>query len=754
VKLSPAASKQQTARALTVPLKPAGRPQKLTAAELTRAVAIFDAPKAEQGRSRLLHEHGLDRVDRTNLTKLLKLAGHSGELRAVDVDAEAAQQRKSTAKSFKRIYDELAKMKASGALAVADDEGPVTPGLLQQVARSEASPRVEKVVQFRARLEALKLFTSVGRDERFRELVSTDIGTRFRHMPLRVDAANPPYQLPLLERDQRRQNALLTMLFDRTTTAELAKLCVERLGLCGDMTALPTLESVKQKAAPELAKACEVAIRDIQKAQKMTIVFAAMEVAPYASVGGLGSVMDELPKALARLGHRVIVIAPRHTVIDRNKLEDTGKAFTVHSPAGAEPARLLRDVKEGVEHYFVENGKYFSDGRNGVYGDAHGGYGDEAERYDFFSQSIPGTIEAILGKEKPDMVQLNDAHTGPAAAYLKAHPQLHDVKTVMAIHNLGAAYQIRSSPDKLDSFGFKNMGQFNPMGPAEFYGKVNFLKLGIARADAAIAVSRQYMREALEPQNGEGLDGLLRTLVAEDRLFGNMNGIDAKSWDPRTDPAIAANYDITDLSGKAKCKAALQKQYKLPVREGAAVVGVVSRMTEQKGVEDVIHTVEQRMAAGDDVQFVICGKGEKRYLDALKKLQARFPNNVRFDSDFTKTKERQILSGADLFLMPSRFEPCGLPQMYAMKYLTPPVVRATGGLEESVKAFNPWNRTGVGFKRGNDIDHAMRDGLIWLRSGGIGRDAVLRNCAATDNGWEARAAKEQLAIYRDVAGRK
>jgi starch synthase len=485
----------------------------------------------------------------------------------------------------------------------------------------------------------------------------------------------------------------------------------------------------------------------IEKAARMTIVFASMEVAPYAFAGGLGNVMAELPKALARMGHRVVVLAPRHTIIDRNKLVDSGKRLSIAHPDGTEPAQLLHDMKDGVEHWFIENGKYFSDHRHGLYGDAHGSYGDVAERYDFFSMSIPHAIKAVLGNARPDVVQLNDAHTGPAAAYLKADPDFAQTKTVMAIHNLGAAYQGRMDAAKLSHVGFGKLGVYFPGGPAEFYGQLNFLKLGIVSADASIAVSREYAKEILDKQNGEGLEGVLRVLEAEERLWGNLNGIDTASWDPSTDPALPAAYSFADQSGKAVCKAALQKKYGLAVDAGVPVVGVVSRITDQKGIDDIVKTIDRRMSAGERVQFVVCGQGDAPLCNKLTDLARRFPNNVALDGAFTKNKEREIIGGADLFLMPSRFEPCGLPQMYAMRYLTVPVVRAVGGLEESVRAWDPATHEGNGFK-GADVERALDDALAWYGSGD--RKALIRNLALTDFSWETTSAAEQVAFFRKV----
>ena len=734
----------------SIPAVATGAPKALLSGELSRATMLRKPAAAFQHAPMQRAAAAMPRTGISDeaLATLQKLASKNGAVKTIDVQTLAARMQTSAAQSLLKTFQTLTKVKAEGSLTVARGEPSVTAELLQQVASGKASPRLCKHTQRLAREELIRLFPGEGSEKRLRALLQIDLRKRYgTTVPMESD--NPLNSLPMSERDERRGNALLALLFDAKLPVSMKPLVIEKLAVCGGASALPVLASL-QKREPALAAKIGLTMSAIQKAGKMTLVFAAMEVAPYAATGGLGSVMAELPKALASLGHRVIVVSPRHGITDpkKNHLEPTGLELDVPTPGSGMSTTLLRADKDGVEHYFVENHQYFSN-RFGVYADPNGAYGDEAERYDFFSKAIPAAVRAVLGDEKPDLVQLNDAHTGPAAAYLKADPTLSDVKTVMAVHNMGAAYQGRFGHHKLADTGLEQLGLYYPTGPLEFNDTMNFLKLGLTATDAAIVVSRQYKNETMDTQ-GEGLEGVMRALDFEGRLHGNMNGIDTSTWNPATDPAIAANYSLTDRSGKGVCKTALQKRLGLPQQLKTPLIGVVSRVTAQKGIDDVIQTIEARMHAKQDVQFVICGKGEEHLLSQLRGLQAKYPKNVRIDSDFTKAKEREVLAGSDLFLMPSRFEPCGLPQMYAMQYLTPPIVRAVGGLEESVHTWDKASRTGNGFKFQNDVDAAVRGALEWYAAKGRDREDLLKNCASEDFSWHGRAALEQLAIYRDT----
>lgn len=714
--------------------------------DLARAASLVEAQKKEKTTPPELRSQAKTfqplKVNQAALNRLQRLCEQTGELHGLDVEVAARQLAHRSAKSLLGAYDAVKALKAKGALEDARRAEALSPPLVAKLESPDLPARVRSHIHRLAARELLENVTDPVKDEALRGLLAKRYGGR-------TDA--PPPDLTLRERNRRQTLALIAVLDDKRIPAALRQAVIAQLGKVGDADALPVLNRIAAEGTAPAQAAAEAAIGAIEKSQKMTIVLASFEVKPYAGSGGLGNVMRELPKALAAMGHRVIVLTPRHTTIDRNKLEDTGERGLIQGGAhGGEPFQILKDDKDGVEHYFIENDKYFSANRHGLYGDQHGDYGDNWKRYDFFSASIPQAIQKILGEESPDVVQLNDAHTGAAAAYLKTAPGFEETKTVMAVHNLGGAYQGIFGGEKLGDFCFRDMGLFYPMGPAEFYGAVNLLKLGMTQADATITVSRQYMKEILSEQHGEGLHGVLRALDARGTLWGNLNGIDNDAWDPATDPALPAGFTFADQSGKAECKAALQRQFGLPEENDVPVIGVVARLAEQKGWDDVIGNISRTLAERQDVQYVLMGQGDKRIAGELEALARRYPDNVAFDEDFTGEKEHQIYGGSDFFLMPSKFEPCGLPQMYALRYLSVPIVRAVGGLEESIQHFDAKRGRGNGFKFGADVDDTVQQALDWYHQGDQARQTLLRNCALSDFSWESTSAVEQAAFFREL----
>lgn len=718
----------------------------LSVDDLSRAVTLigreekkpFEAPELRSGAK----QPRPNQLNPAALGHLRRLCEETGELHSLDVEVAARGLAHRSAKSLLSAYDAVKALKAKGALEDARSAQALSAPLAAKLDDPDLPPRIRGHIHRLAGQELLENVTDPIKDETLRSLLVDRYGGR-------TDA--PPPDLTLRERNRRQTTALLAVLDDSRIKAPLRQALLKQLGEVGDERALPALQALAADGPAPARAAAEAAIAAIEKAQRMTIVLASFEVKPYVSGGGLGNVMRELPKALAKMGHRVIVLTPRHTTIDRDALKDTGARGLIRGGAhGEEPFQILEEEKDGVEIYFIENDKYFSANRYGVYGDQYGDYGDNWKRYDFFSASIPQAIRKILGDEAPDIVQLNDAHTGAAAAYLKEAPGFENTKTVMAIHNLGAAYQGIYGADRLGDFCFGDMGVFYPMGPAEFHGAVNLLKLGLTQADAAITVSRQYMKEILTRTHGEGLHGVLRALDSRGRLWGNLNGIDNDAWDPATDPALPAHFSYADQEGKAECKAALQRRFGLPEEKDVPVIGVVARLAEQKGWDDVIGNISRTLERRRDVQYVLMGQGDKRIAAVLERLARRYPRNVAFDEDFTMEKEHQIYGGGDFFLMPSKFEPCGLPQMYALRYLSVPIVRSVGGLEESIQQFDPRRGEGNGFKFTKDVDQAVGRALAWYHRGEEARQTLLRNCALSDFSWQTTSAVEQAAFFREL----
>jgi starch synthase len=687
------------------------------------------------------------------LARLEGLAERYGEVQGLDVESTARGLSRDAGRALRAVYAHLQADKAKGRLVDPAKAEQMSEALLARLSQRDLPARVVRHVLRLATEDLHALLAHPVKNRALRDALVTQ-AKRYGVKPAALDPAAPPPALPLKDRNARQTTALLALLHDRALDPALRLLVIEQLGKVGDQRALTRLSGLAARAVEPAVKAAATdAVAKLTRTEKMSIVFASMEVRPYSGTGGLGNVMKELPRALAQMGHRVIVITPRHTTIDRGTLADTGVRGHIQSPVAGEPFQVLHDHADGVDHYFVENDKYFSADRHGIYGDAHGAFGDEVERYDFFSAAVPQVIKKVLGEQAPDVVQLNDAHTGPAAAYLKADAHFRDTKTVMAIHNLGAAYQGRYGGAARDKMMLRGMGLDYAGGPAEFHGDVNLLKLGIVQADAAITVSRAYKDEILTDQHGEGLQGVLRHLDAQDRLFGNLNGIDNTTWSPENDPLLPARFSFHDLDGKAACKAELQRSFGLPVRADLPVVGVVARLAHQKGWGDVVKAIEHAAATKKDVQFVLCGQGDAKLADELRALAARYPKMVAFDGGFSAAKEHGIYGGSDLFLMPSLFEPCGLPQMYALRYLTVPIVRAVGGLEESIQEYAPRTGQGNGFKFTDDVTQALDRALGWYGSGAAQHKALLRNCALSDFSWENRSAVEQLAVYREVIHR-
>ncbi|MBN1204281.1 MAG: glycogen synthase GlgA [Myxococcaceae bacterium] len=409
----------------------------------------------------------------------------------------------------------------------------------------------------------------------------------------------------------------------------------------------------------------------------MKILFIASEVAPFSKTGGLGDVAGALPAALAALGHEVKVVTPRYAQVKEPHLSPTGHSLHLRFPFGEEGGPILSlRLSERHEVLFLENTHFF--GRGGIYKDAFGDYGDNHRRFAYLSMGALQAAQRL--RFIPDIVHLNDWQTGLAAVALRRGFQgspLARARTVFTIHNL--AYQGQFSKDIMGELGLP-WELFTSHDGVEFYDTVNFLKAGITFSDAVTTVSPTYAREIQTPEQGCDLDGLLRR--HHGRLTGILNGIDTREWDPMADLALPARYGVGDLSGKAVCKRELLKRAGLPAGD-APVFGVVTRLAWQKGVDLLLEAMPTALQA--DIRLVVVASGEGHYEEGLKALQARFPKQVAAYIGFDRELSHQVEAGADYFLMPSRYEPCGLNQMYSLRYGTVPIVRATGGLVDTVE---------------------------------------------------------------------
>jgi len=478
----------------------------------------------------------------------------------------------------------------------------------------------------------------------------------------------------------------------------------------------------------------------------MKILFAASEAAPFARTGGLGDVAGALSKALSRLGHDVRLIMPLYRDIDveRYRLGVVAGGLEVPPTMGSGKVVILEGwLPSGVRVYFVRHDPSFN--RDGLYQAPSGeDYPDNAERFALFCRA---TLEACRALAfQPDVAHVHDWQTALIPVYLKTLLRgdsfLEGITTVFTIHNLG--YQGLFGAEILPRLGLPRE-VFTPAG-IEFYGQVNLLKGGLLFADLLTTVSPRYSREIRTPELGHGLDGVLRQRSGD--LFGILNGIDPEEWNPAIDRHIAARYTAADLSGKAVCKKDLQRRFRLPERAEVPVLGVVSRLAGQKGLDLLRDIIVDVMSL--DLQLVLLGSGEKALEAAFLQAARQHPSRLGVKIGFDIPLSHQIEAGADLFLMPSRYEPCGLNQMYSLAYGTIPVVRATGGLDDTIVTFDPETGRGNGFKFDEATAAAFLQSImqalaLFSQKAHWGR--VVANAMAGNFTWD-RSAREYEQLYR------
>jgi starch synthase len=469
----------------------------------------------------------------------------------------------------------------------------------------------------------------------------------------------------------------------------------------------------------------------------LKVLLVAVEVVPFAKTGGLADVAGSLPKAMRALGHDIRIAMPRYGRIrpERFNLTSALDAFPVPMDDRAEPVSLLQTTLDGgVPVYMVENARYFD--RDGIYM-----YPDDAERFILFCR---GTLEAMkrLGWQ-PDIIHCHEWHTALIPNWLKTiyarDPFFSNTASVYTIHNLG--YQGIFGHRVLEVAGIDEYGYIVHPDTVDLNGVVDFMARGIYFADAINAVSESYAREILTPEFGERLDPLLRD--RRDRLFGIINGIDVDEFNPAADPYLNTPYTIENLEARAADKLALQREAGLREDPQAPIIGFIGRLTDQKGL-DLITSVIELAFRHLGAQLVLLGTGEQRYHDYFTDLSNRFPGQAGIFLTFNASITRRIYAGADLFLMPSRFEPCGLGQMAAMRYGSVPVVRAVGGLADTVRDYNPETGEGTGFTFTDYDDMALYTTLVraieTYRHPSIWRKLQVA-CMRQDYSWAASARK-------------
>jgi starch synthase len=443
---------------------------------------------------------------------------------------------------------------------------------------------------------------------------------------------------------------------------------------------------------------------------RLNILFVSAECAPFAKTGGLGDVAGSLPGYLSGAGHKVAVVMPLYSVVDRNKHKIIPAFDHLDVPYGNEmlACSVYKSVLPGdVPVYFLEHHDFYS--RTGLYHDAHfNDYNDNGRRFGFLSKAALQLC--YLLNFKPDIIHVNDWHTAVLPALLKRmyndDPVFSETATVLTIHNI--AYQGRYN--RLLYFNTGLGWEDFTQDKFEHFGDVNFLKGGIHFADAVNTVSPGYADETRSAPGGYGMEYFLNK--KGEHYTGILNGADYTQWDPDTDKLIPANYSINDMSGKAICKKALQRQLGLKQHAHIPVIGVVSRLVEQKGFHYVADCIEDLLLK-KNVQLAILGSGEKRLEEFFTWLAHRFPGKVGTYIGYDNDLAHLIEAGSDFFLMPSVYEPCGLNQIYSLRYGTLPIVRATGGLNDTVENYVQETGEGTGFKFHEPSCTAVYNTITW-----------------------------------------
>lgn len=439
--------------------------------------------------------------------------------------------------------------------------------------------------------------------------------------------------------------------------------------------------------------------------KKMQIVFASAECAPFVKTGGLGDVAGSLPAALVRAGAEVIVMVPKYaTIKDEYKAQmEHFSDFYVSLGWRNEYCGLEKLERDGVTYMFVDNERYFA--RDYPYG-----FFDDGERFAFFSKAITESLQHLPAGFECDILHCNDWQTALAPVFLREFYQglpLYDrVKTVFSIHNV--AFQGQFSDTVMeDILGVAHI----PAAASQLRCdacSINYMLGALRYADAITTVSPTYANEIQTPEFGEGLDGVLRERSYA--LQGILNGIDVAGFDPATDKRIAANYTVDDRSGKAVCKAKLQEELGLEVRDDRPLMVMVTRLTRQKGMDLVMYALDRILAGG--VQVAVLGTGDRDYEDGLRYFQDKYPGTMAARIEFDPALSQRMYAAADMFLMPSKFEPCGLSQIIAMRYGTLPIVRETGGLKDTVQPYNEFTGEGTGFSFSNFNGDEMGDAVF------------------------------------------
>ncbi|HBO83463.1 MAG: starch synthase [Deltaproteobacteria bacterium GWC2_42_11] len=488
----------------------------------------------------------------------------------------------------------------------------------------------------------------------------------------------------------------------------------------------------------------------------MKVLFVSSEAVPYAKTGGLGDVCGSLPKALKELGLETGLIIPFYRQIKEGHFDvsETGIKVSINISDKKIKAPVLKLVpacrKQGdktstVPTYFIKRDKYYD--REYLYGTPEEDYPDSLERFTLFSRGVLESLKQI--DFKPDIIHCHDWQTGLIPVYLKTvykdDPFFSGIKTIFTIHNI--AYQ-----------GLFPAAQFHVTGlphyvfhhdSMEFWGRINILKGGIVFSDIITTVSEKYASEIQTKEFGCGLEGVLQ--ARKTHLFGILNGVDYDEWNPSLDKFIAANYDKKDMIGKKKCRKDLLKEYNLNIPGNIPLIGIISRFVAQKGFDILKEAMDELMSM--DIGMVILGTGDKKYNDQFAGFAMKHPQKLGVRIAFDNRMAHKVMAGCDMFLMPSRYEPCGMSQMYSLKYGTIPVVRATGGLDDTIDNFNPETREGNGFKfpdySPSSLVEKVKEAAAIFNGDTGAWDRLIKKAMSADFSWNMSAAR-YVELYKSV----
>lgn len=483
---------------------------------------------------------------------------------------------------------------------------------------------------------------------------------------------------------------------------------------------------------------------------KLNILFAASEAVPFAKTGGLADVAGALPKALRALGHDVRVVMPRYYIVDREKYDLKMQEGALGVPMGI-MGEQWAGVCEGrlpgtdIPVYFIEHEGYF--GRAGLYDENGRGYSDNDNRFLFFSRAVMQLAKKL--HFRPDIIHANDWHTAAIPVLLNTvyafDPDFANAGSMLTIHNL--QHQGKFYRGAMDVFGI-GWEHYNADELEEFEG-INLLKGGIVHADAVTTVSRRYAAEIRTADFGWGLEGLIDSIGY--KLYGILNGVDYDEWSPVNDPFIPAAFDSGEMEGKTACKTALQAEFSLPERPEVPLIGMVGRLAEQKGIALVAESIHALLEM--DVQIVMLGAGEKWAEAFFGDIARQYPEKFGCFIGYRNDLAHRIEAGSDLFLMPSLFEPCGLNQIYSLRYGSLPIVRSTGGLDDTIENYHNDQTHGTGFKFHDATADALINTVRWAvhtwYNDPEGIERMRHNAMHQRFDWDG-AAREYEVVYRKI----